>query len=640
MAHIISKTAKELTGLLFVICSLFCSVACSDFFEQESDRVIYSDNEHLTNWPDTVSSVMGILNKLQSIADRTILFGEVRGDLVTLTGEASADLRELASFTVGDDNQYNQPRDYYAVINNCNYYIAHANVELKNSRDESVFLREYGAVKAIRAWTYLQLVLNYGSVPFFTEPILTKDESLRDYPRYELADICQFFLDDLSTLPEVCDREYPDFGTNVRGNHSRLFFFPLNIVRGDLNLWLGSLQGPGAGKNYFEAAAKCYYKYITERHGIDTYYPTGVDFCMWTPGGTTWNSFYSCLAPSQGTHTVSTGSSAVFSSLYGIENYFQDGEVITLIAGDSTRSEGYYSELRNLFYSRDENDNLVSITPSNRLFEISESQTNVCLSSNLRTAVQAPTDLGNHRTGDLRLSTFWREDEMVDAVLGTRIMAQYNLKYTTRNVRIYRRQMLYLRFAEALNQAGHPRMAYTILESGLANDVLNERVAPYLSEEDFEWLSSNFNFPETTYKVLRAEDMTGGNVVSRNTMGIHSRGSGWTPLNDDYRLVGDTLSGWFMLPDSTITFRDDFYQALKTLQQQQVDSLILNENALEMCFEGTRYYDLMRFAMRSQNPGQFLTEHVNQRGGKGTSAGIDLTNRQNWYLRWKGQIGY
>ena len=74
-------------------------VSCSDFFDQESDHVVYAEKDHLTNWPDTVYSVMGILNKLQAVADRTILLGEVRGDLVELTDNASADLRELAPFS-------------------------------------------------------------------------------------------------------------------------------------------------------------------------------------------------------------------------------------------------------------------------------------------------------------------------------------------------------------------------------------------------------------------------------------------------------------------------------------------------------------------------------------------------------------
>ena len=130
------------------------------------------------------------MNKMQAIADRTILLGEVRGDLVDITDVTNSDLRDVALFNVGNENKYNQPRDYYAIINNCNYFIANVDTALKNNRNEKIFLKEYAAVKAFRAWTYLQLALNYGSVPFVTEPVLTKEDADREHPRADIKTIC------------------------------------------------------------------------------------------------------------------------------------------------------------------------------------------------------------------------------------------------------------------------------------------------------------------------------------------------------------------------------------------------------------------------------------------------------------------
>jgi hypothetical protein len=49
----------------------------------------------------------------------------------------------------------------------------------------------------------------------------------------------------------------------------------------------------------------------------------------------------------------------------------------------------------------------------------------------------------------------------------------------------------------------------------------------------------------------------------------------------------------------------------------------------------------MRFAMRQDNPGEFMNKHINARNGEGTYLGIDLSNPRNWYLRWgNGKIGY
>ncbi len=185
----IFRSVRIALGTLGVVAASAVMTSCDDFFEQESKHVIFTENSHLNGATDTIYSVVGIMNKMQAVADRTILLGEARGDLVDITETTSSDLRDVALFNVGSENKYNQPRDYYAVINNCNYFIAHVDTALKNNRNEKIFLKEYAAVKAFRAWTYLQLALNYGSVPFVTEPVLTKEEADRDYPRMDIKAI-------------------------------------------------------------------------------------------------------------------------------------------------------------------------------------------------------------------------------------------------------------------------------------------------------------------------------------------------------------------------------------------------------------------------------------------------------------------
>jgi hypothetical protein len=82
---------------------------------------------------------------------------------------------------------------------------------------------------------------------------------------------------------------------------------------------------------------------------------------------------------------------------------------------------------------------------------------------------------------------------------------------------------------------------------------------------------------------------------------------------------------------------------LTAKQKAVVDSLLLNEDALELAYEGTRFYDIMRFAFRQPNPEQFLAEKVAARRGKNNvdeTLKSRLMDRKNWYLKWKGQIGF
>lgn len=619
-----TKFNKFIFGLC-VCCGL---LSCSDFFDQDPDHIIFAEENHLINATDTIYSVTGILNKLQAIGDRTVLLGEVRGDLVDITSYANKDIRELAEFNISDDNAYNVPRDYYAVINNCNYFIEKVDTGMKNNRNEYLFMREYAAVKAIRAWTYLQLVLNYKEVPFVTEPILSKQDAEKDYPKYNLQAICEYFINDLAPLTERWGNEYPRYGT-IRGNDSRLFYFPLNIVLGDLNLWLASETG---SKDTYREAAYRYYKYINERNGDNSAYPTGVNYYAWESGTSSWNSIYG-------------RSSGSLSS----EGYGTNSEIITMIAGDSIPAEGNYSELRNLFNSNVDNNYHVSIIPSQSMFNLSESQKFCCVETNGTTAYYAPDNLTEHRTGDLRLYWYYSWGWATNRSTGERMETSYIDKHTTQNIHIYRRYMLYLRMAEALNGAGYPRAAFQILSTGINNEIKDDYVYPYYSESDSIWLS-RLDFDNERYEVCTALEFASSTAVQRasNTIGIHTHGSGWTPLNEYYKLpeapkpdpVDEDGDG---IPDEPVIITKDTPELIKT-QQEFVDSLLLNECGLELAFEGPRFYDIMRFAFHQtkKTPEEFLAEKVATRRGKDKvdeTLKSRLMNRNNWYLKWKGQIG-
>ena len=588
---------KKLNILICAVC-IFCGLAsCSDFLDQESDQVIYADKDHLNNATDTLWSVAGIMNKLQVIADRTILLGEMRGDLSDITEYTPADLREVAFFNISDDNIYNSPRDYYAVINNCNYYLAKCDTALRNNRNEKVFEHEYAAVKAFRAWTYLQLAINYGSVPFVTEPILSKAESEMDYPKYGIQEICQYFINDIAPYADV---ETPNYG-DIRNTNSQFFYFPIYVLLGDLNLWIG---------NYKEAALN-YYKYISTRNGTNSSYPFGTNSIRWMRDDTHWMSW------SDG-WTLNTFSS---------ERMGTNSELITMIPGDSIPSEGNYSELRNLFNCNVNNEYKASIVPSQSIIDLSAAQ-KYCHVNTAGSVTYAPDGLSDFESGDLRLSRAWSFDQNVmtyDASGNSKRIKEYSTfeKYTTRNVHIYRKTMVYLRLAEALNRAGYPRFAFQFLKTGVNNQIIAQEVIPYY-RADSVWISK-FDFPNIQYVV---EEPMGN--TSATTMGIHSVGSGYSSVNEYYVMPDDTL-----LTDE---------QARVQYQIEKVEDLIMDEEALEFAFEGYRFYDLMRVALRRNDPSYLANRVYNRRGAEnvGTMHSLiqaDLNDTRTWYLRWGDKIG-
>jgi hypothetical protein len=305
-----------------------------------------------------------------------------------------------------------------------------------------------------------------------------------------------------------------------------------------------------------------------------------------------------------------------------------------MIPSDSIRAEGNYCEVRDLFNSRKENNYKVSLVPSPNMFRISESQAHCCVSNNGTATYYAPMGLSNHLSGDLRLYYVYDDGYTIDPLTKERIETQDIYKWDTRNgnIHVYRRMMVYLRMAEALNMAGYPRMAFQILSQGINNEVMKEEVYPYYSASDSLFISQ-LDFPASRYGVYTVEHFTSNGRIPANvnTLGIHTRGSGWTPMNEYYRL-----------PEDTLLTEDQ----LRPIQQAYVDSLILNENALEMCFEGTRFYDLMRYALRQSNPGQVMAKYVYGRRGEENRAVMrseikkNLEDQANWFLKWNGKIGF
>ncbi|WP_276787663.1 RagB/SusD family nutrient uptake outer membrane protein [Paraprevotella xylaniphila] len=619
--------------------------SCEDMLEPTSDYVIYENGSHLKTPADTATSLIGIIYKLQAIGDRTNLLGEVRGDLVTLTTQASADLRALANFEVTDENKYNSPRDYYAVINNCNYYLAYADTNAYDNRGNQIFAKEMAQVRSIRAWAYLQLALNYGKVPFYTNPLLTEqdanDVSLDVKDRKDIEAICDYFINDLKPYSNT---EWPvlhKVGNLLMAN----CYFPVDMVLGDLYLWKASCQGTDAGRAYYREAAKCYFRWIMDKRNVGdgfskpVYYPNRK--LAW------WSEFYSSTGTSYGLSYSLPGQSP---SIYGTETF-------TFIPMDSAASQGYYSEVQTLYNSSTTEDGALitstnfCITPSLHMQEISRSQSYSFLDKENRPIDVIPDEIEESPVleGDLRLGAQWRTRTFNITTGGTanKFTMQNIYKVNQRHIGIYRECDVWLRLAEALNNGGFPRMAYAILATGISKDVVDDSVSVYCNDADLAFLNE-LNSANNYFNVFKTRNgrlgEEGGSVTEAfNTVGVHSRGCGYAELDPDYAYPmvdsldkdGNRVNGYVGQS------RKDWAYLNLAEEQARVDSMIINENALESCFEGKRFYDLIRFAKRYRN-NAWVADPVSKREGKENRDGSlynKLMVESNWFLNWKGQIG-
>ena len=171
------KNMKTVWGA-WICLGLFVPTACSDMFETDSTSVVFESGNRLDSPNDSLYSIMGILAQIQRLGDRYVLMGELRGDLMEATANADVDLQEISRFEVSASNPYKMMNDYYQVINNCNYAIAHMDTTLVDYEDK-VMIPEFAQIKVIRAWTYWQLALLCGEVSWIETPVLDLEASGR-----------------------------------------------------------------------------------------------------------------------------------------------------------------------------------------------------------------------------------------------------------------------------------------------------------------------------------------------------------------------------------------------------------------------------------------------------------------------------
>ncbi len=230
------------------------TTSCEDMFEAENNLVTPDLAPK-----DTIYQMMGIVQRMQKLAERTVLLGEVRADLLDVDPiHATAHLQGLYDNTpdktqpydpikkVG--NIYNQPTDYYAVINSCNIYLAYVD-SLQKTYGTYKYEKEICATKCFRAWCYLELVKIYGPVPFVQQPILTTDaaEAIVANPEnvLDMEAVIDKCIDDLQKYPSM--EKNNELRPSYSGKWNEIsfgnFFIPVRALLAELYMWKGTCSG-------------------------------------------------------------------------------------------------------------------------------------------------------------------------------------------------------------------------------------------------------------------------------------------------------------------------------------------------------------------------------------------------------------
>ncbi len=425
--------------MVFLFISVFAFEGCSNLLDVDSNRLVLPDGYNMTGANDTLYSMFGIFTQMEKLADSYVLLGELRGDLMNVTPTSNLYLKEINNFDISSSNPYaNNINDYYSVINNCNYVIHNIDTSVVRGGIK-VMYKEYAACKAIRAWTYMQIALNFGSAIYYDKPILTVQdaESIQKLTPMTITELAPVLINDINPWK---DTPNPSLGFIYSQNLDKSYF-PIRFILGDLYLWTGQYEN--AANEYRDLM-------FTNNYIIRS---------SWRDSRQVINKAFSDATP-----TV----------------YFFDaspGEDITNIA--ATNEYGYKFHLDSLTINHMIVPSAVSITNwQNQMYYYSSTLATLTTQGDLRLYSSVST-LENYVTVNGNAAT-----SKYGYLNITPTSTNYILKYlvinmesttnkTNKQIEPYRVPLLYLRYAEAVNRIGKPNLAMAVLKNGLRSTTIN-----------------------------------------------------------------------------------------------------------------------------------------------------------------------
>lgn len=600
--------SKSIIAALLAVFTLGVTTSCEDMFSIDSNRVVL---EHEINTSaDSVYTTLGVLQCVRKVADRYVILGEARGDNAQIDEKRTkTSLRNLANFEFEDENEYLNVRDYYAVINNCNYALEHMDKDLKLN-NKPVLMDEYAALLGIRAWTYLQLAINYGKVPYYTYPVVTEADVERAYSD-EPKDIVAIAADLAPQLIPYLDEELPTFAatTGVYPN--------LRLLLAELYLWSGD----------YENAKKYYEEYFMKNEKFE--------LKMSDDNGTVMQAGYLEFGGAFATWSGTTpkGDVLPMSTVSTPNDTKKDADKISAITMETSSASGTISEVANLFRQGYllPSASWKSLCNAQQVFLVTET------ASDSKRTLNSTDKVGDMRKYAYTMTS--RFSSTADDGLEETEEKLIFTKHKEGRIVTQRSSIACLRWAEAMNALSRQQYAVAADSAQYAQARMNAMNAFYLLKDAFKVF-----FPEGSEVAKNFERFhdiidPAKNDLQKMYVGIHGRGTGDVYYDDKYYVLTPEVIGQRLNKEPIdVTFNDTV---------QFIDELIIDELALESTMEGNRFGDLIRFAKRRQAWGDseyrdFLALRVANRGGEEAEAEERdaLYNKlsgseEYWYLPFK-----
>lgn len=578
------KDIKSLFAGVLSLTLVLSTLSCKKMFDiAPEDALEYNKNYQNVN--DADAAVWGIYGKFVQIADQYMVLNELRADLEDVTLRSTKYLREINEHAVSPENPWADPKPFYEIIINCNDVLTNLDRMLQDKRlSEADYNIRYSEVGAVRTWVYLQLGIHYGTIPYITDPLASikdvQDES--KYPRIPFDQLLTNLVQFAEALPNKDPITSGSLYRTLDGNNTRKMMVNKYLLLGDLNLW----------KQNWQQAAGYYQKMMNY---ADVEYPAkNSEQFYQTYKVTNWAG-----------QIVGANWNEIFKQPYN-ERY-SNYDIIWQIPFSKTFGP------KNPFIE------LYSASGGN--FQIKASDLAI---QNWDNQMRVGNSLVDVNRGEFNS---YRSKSLPEII---KLIPNFNASEpfeTAGKWILYRAPLLHLRLSEAANQAGLDSISYALLNNGITNTFRPASVP-----------SNVTNIMQTVKDVNSPFYFDGRNGNAPSFRSPWYRNGGIRGVNGLLAAKVDSAQYFDMSnagnPSKPFVDEPGFRRAMQ--------DLLLEEAALELAFEGNRWPDLLRTALRRKaSDPNYLANKIAAKfvakGDMATAAAVRarLANEANWYLPFK-----
>ncbi len=254
------KKIKNIFKASLLTVALGCGTvltSCTDFL------TIYPTNSVIhENYWQTAEDVNGMLatcyQRLQSTAaiERMIIWGDLRGDQIAVRNNSSNTYKYIVEANLQDNNSYCTWSEFYQAINDANMVIEFAPEVVERDPDftEGDLNIVLGEMYAIRALSHFYLLRTFRNIPLAYKASVN-DGELIDYPQVHPMVALDSIMNDLNRAESLVMRSGGFPNSSALYNYGRVTRNAVRAMKADVNLWQAAFASYYAANGFEEKLA-------------------------------------------------------------------------------------------------------------------------------------------------------------------------------------------------------------------------------------------------------------------------------------------------------------------------------------------------------------------------------------------------